>query len=686
MISTRPARRTFEFLSAVLLTATAAHATTLDWDAASWEPQGNTNRSVSYAAGRGSVAVTFTGNTAALDQAGAVISPAVNQHNTGGLSPAQDSLYVATNYSSAGLPFVTITLDFTGFYGGVSNLSFAVFDVDARSGHFVDELTVTALTPSGPVDPTSIVTSAANERVDANTVRGTASSPRPGSDGNVTFIFGDAESPVAGITQVTLTYRNTVGAPDPGFQSISIHDLAFDDPTADLSLTMAAAPAAAAVGDTVTLSLQVENAGPDAVSGVAVGARLPDGLTYLGDDSGGSYIPGTGAWTVGSVGAGASAQLAIDARVEPRGPWDYGAEITAALATDPDSTPANARPDEDDRANSRVTVPIAGLAKDIIQGPVHNGDGTYTLTYGFTVVNAGNTTLSSLQVTDDLGSAFATAVGYAVDSISSENFAINPGFDGVSDKNLLAGTDTLAPSASGVISVALTVAPGTVLGPYGNSASTTGQAARGIDARDVSIAGSDPDADGDGDPGTDEGPTFVTFPEAPRIGVAKAVARGPVDNGDGSRTLTYAISIENVGNVDLSNVRLTDDLGAAFAAATGFGVDAVTSVGFSVNPAYDGVTDTNLLLGIDVLPVTMGGTVAVTVTVTPGANPGPYDNTATATGRSPLGIVAEDVSTPGSDPDPDGDGDPSNDSSATPVTFAIGDAAEVPEADDPIER
>ena len=90
-------------------------------------------------------------------------------------------------------------------------------------------------------------------------------------------------------------------------------------------------------------------------------------------------------------------------------------------------------------------------------------------------------------------------------------------------------------------------------------------------------------------------------------------------------------------------------------------VDSVTSSDFTVNPGYDGNVDTALLTGTDTLGTATTGTVAVTTTVTPGASPGPYNNTATAGGVSPGGAPLSDDSTDGTDPDPDSDGNPLND-------------------------
>ena len=56
------------------------------------------------------------------------------------------------------------------------------------------------------------------------------------------------------------------------------------------------------VGDTITFTVRVTNAGPDNATGVIVQDLLPAGLTFLSAvPTQGNYNPVTGVWTVGTV-------------------------------------------------------------------------------------------------------------------------------------------------------------------------------------------------------------------------------------------------------------------------------------------------------------------------------------------------------------------------------------------------
>ena len=80
--------------------------------------------------------------------------------------------------------------------------------------------------------------------------------------------------------------------------------------------------------------------------------------------------------------------------------------------------------------------------------------------------------------------------------------------------------------------------------------------------------GTNVDPDGDGNPGNNSDPTPVTFDETPEIGTAKDVSAGPTNNGDGTFTLTYTVTVENTGDVPLNSVQVVDDLATTFAGAT----------------------------------------------------------------------------------------------------------------------
>lgn len=89
------------------------------------------------------------------------------------------------------------------------------------------------------------------------------------------------------------------------------------------------------LGEDVIFTITVNNLGGNCASDVQVTDLLPAGLTYQSDDAGGSYVPATGIWTIGSLDAGLSATLHITARATTDGVWLNRAQITLAVPTDP---------------------------------------------------------------------------------------------------------------------------------------------------------------------------------------------------------------------------------------------------------------------------------------------------------------------------------------------------------------
>ena len=117
---------------------------------------------------------------------------------------------------------------------------------------------------------------------------------------------------------------------------------------ADLSLFKTVDPNSAVLGERITYTLTVSNAGPDAASGVIVRDQLPAGLTWVSDSGGYDHV--TGAWEVGSLRVGHSATLTIVATVGKTGTIANTAEVVASDQRDPDSTPNNGKPGEDDQS------------------------------------------------------------------------------------------------------------------------------------------------------------------------------------------------------------------------------------------------------------------------------------------------------------------------------------------------
>ncbi len=208
---------------------------------------------------------------------------------------------------------------------------------------------------------------------------------------------------------------------------------------------------------------------------------------------------------------------------------------------------------------------ILGLAKRVVSGPseVSGSPGVWAISYEILVHNYGNVSLTNLQVTDDLAAAFSgmNAIGevneFSVITLSSSSgFSLNwPGYDGDTDINLLAGSDSLNAGASGTIQLVVQVTP-VLAGTYNNSAEGSANSPDLTVVTDASHNGSNPDPDGDKTPGDDNDPTPVTFNATifdPPIGIKSFDANGyPV--------LQWTAVWINNSNIVAVSARSTDEI------------------------------------------------------------------------------------------------------------------------------
>ncbi len=92
----------------------------------------------------------------------------------------------------------------------------------------------------------------------------------------------------------------------------------------------------------------------------------------------------------------------------------------------------------------------------------------------------------------------------------------------------------------------------------------------------------------------------------PSIGSTKQLVNAVKVDGN-TADLTYEIYVRNIGNVIINDINLADDLGIAFGAAnvsnisTSF-VPGSNELGLTLNPAFNGTTNTNILNGGQSLP------------------------------------------------------------------------------------
>src|SRR6185503_3096567 len=85
---------------------------------------------------------------------------------------------------------------------------------------------------------------------------------------------------------------------------------------------------------------------------------------------------------------------------------------------------------------------------------------------------------------------------------------------------------------------------------------------------------------------------------APDIGVAKRVS-SILNLADGRYTVSFDFAVTNLGSVTLANVQIGDNLANAFAGHAVSALSLTATPNLTVNPSYDGVSNTYLLAGTD---------------------------------------------------------------------------------------
>ncbi|MGQ0722466.1 MAG: FlgD immunoglobulin-like domain containing protein [Candidatus Eiseniibacteriota bacterium] len=242
--------------------------------------------------------------------------------------------------------------------------------------------------------------------------------------------------------------------------------------SADLGITKTVNDPGPNQGDTITYTITVGNAGPDAGTGVQVTDVLPAGVTYAGDSpSQGSYNSGTGAWTVGTVANGGSATLQLSATVNAgtaAQTIQNDASITAADQTD--TNPAN----NSDTASILVESVDLAVTKNVDDTSPAEGD---AVVYTIVVTNGGPDAAAVVQVTDVLPAELT----YASDAPSQGTYSSGSGVWSVGTianggSATLAITATIDVGAAGAVVENTAAVPASALGascPANDSDSAT---------------------------------------------------------------------------------------------------------------------------------------------------------------------------------------------------------------------
>ncbi len=348
-----------------------------------------------------------------------------------------------------------------------------------------------------------------------------------------------------------------------------------------------------------------------------------------------------------------------------------GTNPAGGTVTDVSQNGADPDPDADNNPNNNgvgtpvntTSVSLLGLAKRTVH-TTNNADGTTDVTFEFNVENFGTTTLTNIQVTEDLAAVFAPCGTPMVWSLTSDDYTVNPAFDGSGNINLLAAGNILNVNDKGAILLTIRI-PACATTMFTNTATLTGTNPVGGTVTDVSQNGADPDPDADNNPNNNGVGTPVNTTSVSLLGLAKRTVQ-TINNSDGSADVTFEFNIENFGTTNLTNIQVVENLAAAFAPCGAPTVLSLTSDDYTVNTLFNGNGTNNMLAAGNFLNVNDKGAILLTVRI-PACATTMFTNTATLTGTNPTGGTVTDVSQNGADPDPDGDNNPNNNGVGTPV-------------------
>lgn len=243
--------------------------------------------------------------------------------------------------------------------------------------------------------------------------------------------------------------------------------------------------AAATAGGELVWTLSVHNAGPSQAQDVVVSDPLPEGLTFVSASSDrGDNCSNAVVCELGTVDVDETVTITIVTKAPVQGDTTM-IDNTATVSS---------RTDDPDQSNNVAGASGTALGarievvKALAGEPKPTGDGSYSVSYRFTVSNTGDSPLNAVNVNDNLANVFAEADSFRVTELTSDRFSINPDYTGTGDTALLSGTDELLPGQSGTISLTVAVAV-TGQQSFDNTATATGSPLAGLIVSDQSSPG-----------------------------------------------------------------------------------------------------------------------------------------------------------------------------------------------------
>ncbi len=437
-------------------------------------------------------------------------------------------------------------------------------DITATPGN--DIIYTLSYSNNGNQDSSGVVMT---ETVPANTTFNPAASstgwsctPDTNAGSTCTYIIGDLTAAASD----TITFAVTVADPLPAgvdtvTNTVSIADDGTGDPDMDPTDNAASetTPVSAEpdvqiiktngqdtvyAGQNVTYTLTIGNIGTQDATGVAVTDTLPANTTFLTAGDGGSESGGTVTWPDFDLVAGNSVIRTLTIQMDVPFPDGVGTITNSATVADdgsngPDPMPGNNTSSDIDT----VTTPDLTISKDDGQTTVQPGD---PLTYTLAISNVGDQPATGVVVTDTLPTRGITFIDASDGGTETGGVVTWPTFD------LTAGA-----SITRTVTTQVDAQLPTGLDTLTNTASVV----------DDGVHGDDP------------------TPEDNTVSDTNSVSAAPdlvISNDDGQdiafpgHTMTYTLTISNVGTQDATGVTIIDTLSpdTTFLSASDSGSDS----------------------------------------------------------------------------------------------------------------
>jgi len=317
--------------------------------------------------------------------------------------------------------------------------------------------------------------------------------------------------------------------------------------SADLEIINTIAPNSANPGDTVIITVNIVNNGPNDATNVSIENIVPIGFAATNIGNSGGQNGNTITWNGLNIPSGSNLGLTYEATINipTNGADEYlnTVQVVSVDQYDPDSFPDNDDGDqsEDDEDNAQITLIAADLSLTKGLGPTSNtfpnsGD---TITFEITLTNSGPNDATNVTVEDIVpeGYTLGTVNGGATVSGNRVNWAI-----------------PTMPVGSQTLSYDVTINPPTgIVNEYLNVAQIT--------TTDQFDLDSSPNND-DGDQSEDDEASYAITPPTVDLEVLKTADKLLSSFED---TVVFTITVHNNSTYDATNIGIEDALPTGFA-------------------------------------------------------------------------------------------------------------------------